>query len=152
MRDDPVRPFGPEGFTCDPAVQDLMAPYEPADMHGHPNEGLGGLIYFDLLPADVAERLLALLPEANTRERHENAPSFKQFVQLGREFPGIRFYGYRIDARRDDERIMITGYYVPVGERADQVYRRARKYARARPDEYHEIEVNGERLMYAWWD
>jgi hypothetical protein len=153
MRDDPARPFGHEGFTMDPVVRTLMAPYEPAvDMNGHPNDGRGGLIYFELLPADVAERLLALLPKTNTRERHEDAPSFEHFVQLGKEFLEVRFHGYRIDAHREDERIMITGYYYPAGEQADQVYRRARKLARAKPDDYYEIEVDGERLMYAWWD
>jgi hypothetical protein len=153
VRDSSERPFGPAGFTTIPEVRALLAPYEPAAMSdGRPNDGRGGHFYIDLLPASNAEQLLQLLPKANVRDRHEGAPSFAQFVELGRRFPEVRFYGYRITPDRNDERITITGYYAPAGKSADQVHRQARRFAHSQPDEYHPVEIEGEALMFAWWD
>src|SRR5688500_5332723 len=85
VRGTEARPFGPEGFTTLPKVRSLLSPYEPAvGSSGQPSHGRDGLVCIDLLPASTAEQLLQLLPKANVRVRHESAPSFEQFVQLGR--------------------------------------------------------------------
>lgn len=73
----------------------------------------------------------------------------RRFVDLGRDFPEIRFYGYRIAPSRDDERITIEGFLYPSGEEAEELCQRVGEIA-SLPDVWGREEFEG--MMSAWWD
>jgi hypothetical protein len=143
--------YGPAGFTRTPEVRALLAPYEKTTTADEEDPDWGGVIYFDGLPWREADQLLKLLPEQNGRDRQNISPSFEQFVRLGREFPEIRFHGYRVPAHRSDERITIEGYLYPQGRQAEGLYQRVCEIA-SEPDAYERATFAGEPMMSAWWD
>jgi hypothetical protein len=147
---DEVR-YGPAGFTKAPDVRALLAPYEKTSTADEEDPEWGGVIYFDGLPWPEADQLLRLLPEGNRKNRQNIAPSFEQFIQLGREFPEIQFHGYRVPAYRSDERITIEGYLYPQGPRADTLYQRVCEIANE-PDTHERTRFAGTSMMCTWWD
>jgi hypothetical protein len=150
--DDDVRRYGSEGFTRTPEVRALLTPYEKdEDAADTEDPDWGGVIHIEGLPWHEAEQLLKLLPEANGRDRQNAAPTFAQFVELGREFPSIRFHGYRVPAHRSDERITIEGYLYPVGPQADVLFQRVCELA-GEPDCHYERQFAGKQMMCTWWD
>lgn len=142
--------YGRAGFTDASEVRALLDPYEEAEAADETGE-LPDLIHFYGLPWREAERLLKLLPEQHARNRQNVAPSFEQFIDLGREFPEIHFHGYRITAVRWDERITIEGYLYPDGPKADALHQRVREIA-GEPDEYDRARCDGKLMVRAWWD
>ena len=146
------RRYGPECFTRTPEVQALLTPYEqdPGTIDTA-DPDWGGVIRFDGLPWHKADQLLKLLPEEHGRNRQNAAPTFEQFVQLGREFPSIRFHGYRVPTHREDERITLEGYLYPVGRQAEVLFQHVCELV-GEPDCYDEELFDGERMKRTWWD
>jgi hypothetical protein len=132
------RRYGPVGFTTTSEVRAILAP-DDLSLGGFHDYDTEDLFRFNGLPWREARELLKLLPEQNARDHQNAAPTFEQFVDLGREFPEIRFHGYRIDPSRGDERITIEGFLHPLGERAEALYRRVCEIA-AEPDTFERAE------------
>jgi hypothetical protein len=46
-------------------------------------------------------------------DQQNDAPTFEEFVALGKQYPEMTFMGYRVGTEREDERITITGFNHP---------------------------------------
>jgi hypothetical protein len=107
-----------------------------------------------LYPATVtAEQLLAIskmVPEANWEDRQNEAPSFRAFVEAAEAEPRAMFEIYVVPEARRDERVTVTGAWLPA-ERRD-LAEALRSKAKAEPDELMELERMGVRYVRMWWD
>lgn len=136
------RMYGRKGFTEKPEVRAILAQYEEGQ------HSSGGLVFYDAVPAQVAQKLLALLPKKQANDRQNDAPSFSQFVNMGVEHIRVFFHGYRVLPSREDERITVEGFYAPVA-----VAELMLSQCEHKPDEYGEIKhPKLGTVMRAWWD
>jgi hypothetical protein len=137
-----LRMYTPARFTRTAEVRAVLDPHE--------NGGQAcdrQVVWFDGLTLAEAQRLLALMPPEQARDRQNCAPSFAEMVALGARYPDMRFHGYRVDPSRSDERVTLEGFYIPV-EFGEDVLAEVRYL----PDEWDEITIDGRPYFRAWWD
>jgi hypothetical protein len=135
------------GFTETPEIKAIMELlyeksdyFKPGDNY-RPWEGM---------TVEQAEKLLTLLPGFQKKDKQNDAPTFEEFVELGKKFPGMWFHGYHITSAREDERITIEGFYMP-WDLLDKEGVAA--LAGLRADEFTTTwKFKGRRVVRAWWD
>jgi hypothetical protein len=132
----------PAGFTRTAEVRAVLDPHECNGL-----EGDRQVVRFDELTQAEAQRLLALMPPEQARDRQNLAPSFADMVALGARYPGMLYHGYRVDPSRADERVTLEGFHVPV-EFGEDVLAEVRYL----PDEWDAVTVEGRPYFRAWWD
>lgn len=96
--------LGPGGYTLTDPVRAILEPLC--------GEERGGLRHWEGLAADGAAKLVALLPEAAARNRHQEAPSLADAAELIARRGGS-LAGYWVLPPREDERISLTEVTVP---------------------------------------
>ncbi len=155
------RIYGPKGFTRTDEIRELLDPLEVPDWDESldeaevvdldeldEEEGWGAdIVRFDGLTVEAARRLLALMPPKQALMRQNFAPSFLEMAALGERCPGLLFHGYRVPACREDERVTIEGFYVPADCAAEVL-----AMLIVMPDEWGEVEIEGQPYFRAWWD
>lgn len=137
-----LRMYLPAGFTRTAAMRAVLDPHECPWP-----EGDRQVVRFDALTQAEAQRLLALMPPEQARDRQNCAPSFAEMAALGARYPGMLYHGYRVDPGRADERVTLEGFYVP-SEFGEDVLAQVR-YP---PDEWDEMTIGGKPYFRAWWD
>jgi hypothetical protein len=96
-------------------------------------------------------KIAEMLPRGQLRERQNDGPNLKAFLEVAKSEPRALFEIYVIPKIRPDERITVDGALIP-RDRQDLV-KLLRRRARARPDEYFEdVEINGIKYVRMWWD
>jgi hypothetical protein len=155
-----MRLYEPEGFTQRPEVLDILENRIPAQQYGYPNTG--DLRHFGGLTVAQAKELLTLLPPAQADDQQNYSPSFKEFVELGEQYPEMTFHGYVVGPERSDERITIEGFYLPLwtSDRVpiDLVRLGADEFDIIAPDSGYWERVGLEtypaygNVLRAWWD
>lgn len=131
----------PKGFTAWPEIKAIMDPYKevpPYDAEKH------GWSFKGLTVAD-AKFILDKVPSLRD-EAQNDAPSFGTMVELGLSNPTMTFHGYIIGQLREDERISIEGFEVPIEEvdKEDIVL-----ISKFHPNEFQVLK-NG--ILRTWWD
>jgi len=95
--------YGPTGFTRRPGVVAILDRYELDDRDAD-------VVTFEGLPHRAAERLLVALPDNQEHVSARRGPSFRELLDLTAGCPSVRFSGFRVSARRFDERIVLDGF------------------------------------------
>lgn len=98
--------YAPQGWTAERSIEKALE-------NAWTGDTWGGCRRFERLgPLDV--HLLAMaLPEACLRDRHNNAPTSGQLIQVVLTNPGNAMIGgYRIEVPRADERISIDSLWI----------------------------------------
>ncbi len=105
---------------------------------------------FKGLMIGAAIHLLELLPSWFCVEGHNDGPTFGSFVDTARAHDGVLIEGYVIGPSREDERVCLTGIYIPADLVVDQVL--GELDATAPPDELDRCDLQGKAYWRAWWD
>jgi hypothetical protein len=80
---------------------------------------VGGCRYYGGVSAANLRAALAASPPWQVDERHrEWAPSIAEFLKAAGRHPHVYFYGYRVEATRADERVVVEGFVARGLERA----------------------------------
>jgi hypothetical protein len=100
-----------------------------------------------------ARRLLEIaeiLPKENLNDRHNEAPTLNDFLELARRDSRTVFEGYIITDERDDERVTISAVHIPLSrtDLKDFILSKALD----KPDEYEIYRVGNERFIKLFWD
>jgi len=95
--------YGPTGFTRRPGVLAILDRYEIDDPEAD-------IVAFEGLPHGAAERLLTVLPHNQEYVSARRGPSFRELLDLTAACPSVCLSGFRVSARRFDERIVLDGF------------------------------------------
>lgn len=125
------------GFTRD--LITVLKPY--LDYDG------GNYLHYSDVPAKLILKISKKIPKENLEERQNASPSFKDFVEIAKKYPYVRFECYIITDERDDERISIEGIYIPQND--IKVIKEIKKRQLSPVDENRYI---GRGVRRLWWD
>jgi hypothetical protein len=129
--------FGPKGFT-DPIVKMLASRGVIEPFYD---------IYIGVVSAGELVEISGMLPEGWLRERHEDSPTFGEFVETARRHGDTFYTVFIVPKRRPDERVEVDGIIVPaekeyvLGELTKGAVKTGEK-----------IVVKGRQFLMAWWD
>jgi hypothetical protein len=139
------REYNPPGFT-DKVLEYLKEHYVEVIME--PGE-FG--IWRGTVTSEQLLKIAEMLPRKQLRERQNNGPTLRSFLEVAKSEPRALFEIYVVTKARPDERVTVEGALIP-HDRQDLV-KLLRRRAKARPDEYFEdVEINGIKYVRMWWD
>ncbi len=101
---------------------------------------------FDRMTLEEAKALLKRLPAPPGPVLLDEPPSFARMVALGERYPGMLFYGFRVDPNGRADHVILEGFYVPA-EHAKQV---SDELAR-KPDACEALVIGGKPYWREWW-
>jgi len=139
------RLYNPPGFT-DKVLEYLKEHHvevlvEPAKLG----------IWRGTITSEQLLKIAEMLPRGQLRERQNNGPNLKAFLEVAKSEPRALFEIYVIPKIRPDERVTVEGTLIP-HDRQDLV-KLLRRRAKAKPDEYFkDVEINGIKYVRMWWD
>ena len=111
-----------------------------------PEKYAGGVRRFDYMPVHVLEKLVKE-KFVCLKDRQNDAPTVRRFLEFMRKFPAYRAHGYAVELARPDYRVSITGLVNENGYDAandyDEFCRLFRKADEFQADGYG---------MYCWYD
>jgi hypothetical protein len=130
--------YGPTGFTRRSAVSAILDRYELDDPDAD-------VVTFEGLPHAAAQRLLRVLPPNQQHVSARRGPSFQEMIDLTASCPSTCFSGFRVSARRFDERIVLDGFDMLRADVSDAL--RVRLHYR-----HPALEVDDEISLAARWE
>lgn len=154
--------FGPQNFTAEARV--ILAPLVIEGFYTDREYWC-----FKGLTAEVAAHLLTQLPARFREERHNDGPAFGSLVKVATAYEGILLEGYVVGPPRDDERVTLTGIWIPASlvwysrvsqapnhQMFDVLQMVSRVLdeldAAIPPDELDQCNFCGKAFWRAWWD
>ena len=134
-----TRLFEPKGFT------DKIIPILEKFKNNEYSDAT--YYYYERVPSEVLLKIVPLLPKENYEEERQNySPTIKDFVEIAKKEPRVKFDLYIITKERDDERLTIETIILPK-DRSDLkplILEKALDY----PDAEGVIEDG----FFMWWD
>ncbi|MDO4259864.1 MAG: hypothetical protein Q4C87_10145 [Actinomycetaceae bacterium] len=109
----PLRPgdeglYGPQGWTVDRGIPDLLAPYIPS------SPPWGDFIRFSHLDGEAAAALLEIMPtQCLAVDSQNTAPPLGDLLRIATSTTGVTLDGYLISAPRIDERVSVDALSLP---------------------------------------
>ncbi len=126
---------------------------EAVELGGDGSDGLETFVFkgpriteFDRMTLAEAQSLLQVLPPEYPLLRRHEPPTLAQMVAVGRRYPGLLFYGYRVDPGGPADRVSLQGFYVP-SEYAAQVLGELEYKPRA----CAALTIDGKPYWREWW-
>jgi hypothetical protein len=108
-------------------------------------------IWSGVVNSEQLLKIAEMLPKKQLRERQNEGPTLRSFITVAKKEPRALFEIYVVPAFRPDERVSVTGAYIP-HDRQDLV-KFLIKRALAKPDDYDDnVVVNGIKYVFVWWD
>jgi hypothetical protein len=114
-----------------------------------PKKDKPDVIGFTITDSQLIE-IAKMLPETyNTK--HNEAPSFKECIDIATKYPSIKFSGHIVGKRRADERVDIDAICIPI--KSDYVHRKHVDLIVNLMNIYNPSEVRFENdYIILWWD
>jgi len=106
--------------------------------------------YRGVATAEQLIKVAEMIPKANLRDRQNDSPTFRTFLEVAKREPRALFELYVITEVRPDERVTVDGVLIPA-DRQDLI-KYVLKRALKEPNEMWEEEVNGIKYVRMWWD
>ena len=130
--------YGPKGYTR--KIVEMLSGLEKVTLRN--------CVWFKVSAGRLLE-IAEILPKENLNDRHNEAPTLNDFLELARrEFKTV-FEGYII-TDRDDERVTINAVHIPLSrtDLKDFILSKALD----KPNEYEVYLFRNERYIKLWWD
>lgn len=134
--------FGPQNFTAETRV--ILALFVIEGFHIDRE-----CWCFRGLTAEIAAHLLTQLPAYFHGERQNDGPTFGSLVKVATAYEGTLLEGYVVGPSRDDERVTLTGIWIPASL-VDQAL--GDLDTATPPDELDWCKIYGKSFRRAWWD
>jgi hypothetical protein len=131
------------GFTESPYFNEIIDPYR--EKKGEPNMTRG----VHLLPVQELARLFELLPDWNKEDAQNSAPTIRELLEIGQQYPGTVYSGYTVGSERSDERLSIDCMMIPLEA---LTIKSAISLAANGADEISIDEIEGSEWLRLWWD
>jgi hypothetical protein len=131
--------YGPRGYTK--KVVEML--------NGLEKVPLRNCVWFKVSAGRLLE-ISKVIPQENLNDRHNEAPTLNDFLEVAKKEPKTIFEGYIITDERDDERVTINAIHIPLSrtDLKDFIIKKALD----KPDEYEIYVFRNERFIKLWWD
>nr|MDO8084018.1 hypothetical protein [Candidatus Sigynarchaeum springense] len=151
-----IRRWDELGYRKSYKIAQMNKPFDPRD----PSTAIGGVLNY-LVPSSELIPIIDKVPSDQLPFKHNEAPTFAEFVDIAKRVPTAIFEVYVVCEWRDDERVTIDGVRVPV---PDGLVPNAKNLRQSRKETFgtlgnfdkpareHFTTVDGKRYYRAWWD